>query len=72
MLSFSGATFVLFCFVATVCVLFRLCSFFCFSGDVVFSKYSCTIIVLSLYGEYVVHFPLPDGVFLSCDHGLEF
>ena len=28
--------------------------------------------VISLYGEYVVRFFLPDGVFLSCDHGLDF
>ena len=25
-----------------------------------------------LYGEYVVRFFLPDGVFLPCDHGLDF
>ena len=31
----------------------------------------CSITVLSLYGKYVVRFPLPD-VFLPCDHGLEF
>ena len=24
------------------------------------------------YGEYVVRFPLPDGGFLPCDHGLDF
>ena len=32
----------------------------------------CTITVLSLYGEYIVRFPLRDGVFLPCDHGLDF
>ena len=26
----------------------------------------------SLYGEYVVRFFFPDGVFLLCDHGLVF
>ena len=26
----------------------------------------------SLYVEYVVRFSLPDGVFLPCDHGLDF
>ena len=32
----------------------------------------CTIAVFSLYGEYVVRFPpLPDGVFLLRDHGLD-
>ena len=36
-----------------------------------------TIAVFSLHGEYVVRFPLPDGVdhssvFLPCDHGLDF
>ena len=30
------------------------------------------IAVFSLYGEYVVRFSLPDGVFLPCDHGLFF
>ena len=30
------------------------------------------IAVLSLCGEYVVRFLLPDGVFLPCDHGLDF
>ena len=25
-----------------------------------------------LYGEYVVRFSLPDGIFLPCDHGLDF
>ena len=35
---------------------------------------NCTIIitVLSLHGEYVVRFFLPDGVFLPFDHGLDF
>ena len=28
--------------------------------------------VFSLCGKYVVHFPLPDGVFLPCDHRLDF
>ena len=37
--------------------------FFCFFGDVAFSEYLCTIAVLSLFGEYVVRFILPDGVF---------
>ena len=32
----------------------------------------CTISVLSLYGEYVVRFFLPNGVFLLFDHGLDF
>ena len=25
-----------------------------------------------LYGNYVARFSLPDGVFLPCDHGLDF
>ena len=41
-------------------------------GDVAFSEYFCTITVFSSYAEYVVRFPLPDGVFLPCDHGLDF
>ena len=32
----------------------------------------CIIAVLSLYGEYIVRFLLPDGVFLPCAHGLDF
>ena len=49
---------------------------FCFYGAVAFSEYFRTITVVSLYGEYVVptlvRFFLPDGVFLSCDHRLDF
>ena len=47
-------------------------SFLCFFGDVAFSEYFYTITVLSFYGEYVVRFSLPGGVFLPCDHGLDF
>ena len=32
----------------------------------------CNIAVFSLYREYVVGFFLLDGVFLPCDHGLDF
>ena len=73
-LSFSGVTFALFCFVTTVCVLFvSVSSFFWGGGDVAFfPEYFCTIAVFSLYGEYVVRFFFPDGVFLSCGHGLDF
>ena len=47
--------------------------FFCFFGDVAFfSEYFCTSAVFSLYGEYVVRFPLPDGVFLPRDDRLDF
>ena len=28
--------------------------------------------VFSLNGEYVARFPLPDSIFLPCDHGLDF
>ena len=37
-----------------------------------FPFFFCTIAVFFLYGEYVVRFPPPDGVFLPCDHGLVF
>ena len=37
-----------------------------------FSEYFCIIAVFSLYGEYVVRSFLPNGVFLPCDHGLDF
>ena len=35
-----------------------------------FLLYYCRL--LFVYGEYAVCFPLPDGVFLPCDHGLDF
>ena len=84
MASFSGVTFVLFCFVF-VCILFSLkpwlfvqssfdmqaprqphVFFFFFPSTV------CTTSAFSLYGEYVVRSFLPNGVFLPCDHGLDF
>ena len=44
-----------------------------FFGDVAFSDYfCCTIFAFSLYGEYVGRYFLPNGVFLPCDHGLDF
>ena len=30
------------------------------------------VAVFALYGEYVIRFPLPDGVFLPSDYGLDF
>ena len=45
---------------------------FCVFRDAAFSEYFCTIVVLFLYGEYVVRSFLPDDVFLPCDHGLDF
>ena len=56
-----------------------LASFFCFCFFLffvslemsLFSEYFCTISALSLYGEYVVRFPLSNCVFLPCDHGLD-
>ena len=61
-------------YITTACVLFLFSIPFYVSLeiDVVFSEYFCTITVFSLYGEYVVRFPLPDGVFIHCDHGLDF
>ena len=38
----------------------------------IFPSIVCTIAVLSLYGEYLVRFCLPDGVFLPCGKGLDF
>ena len=48
--------------------------FLLFSLEMVslFSGIFCTITVFSLYGEYVVHSPLAGGVFLPCDHGLDY
>ena len=44
---------------------------FCLLTDVAFPSIFRTIAVF-LYGEYVVRFFLPNGVFLPCDHGLDF
>ena len=49
--------------------------FFFFFGDVVFSEYFLyhfrfLFVVWTI--EYVVHSFLPNGVFLPCDHGLDF
>ena len=68
MLSFSGVSFVLFCFFTTLCVLFLFLFllFVCLFGDVSFSECFCIITVFSLYGKYVVRFFFPDGVFLPC------
>ena len=49
-----------------------ICVSFCFVGDVAFSEYFWTIAIFSLYGEYIVRSFLLDGVFLPCDHGLDF
>ena len=54
-------------------VFFLFLFLFLFWRDVVVSEYFCSIIAVScLNGEYVVRFFLPDGVFLPCDHGLDF
>ena len=37
-----------------------------------FPSMFCTIAGFSLNGEYVVRSFLPNGVFLPCDHGLDF
>ena len=65
----------LFCFVSlllSASIFVHVSSFFCFFGDAAFSEYFCIITVFSLYGEYVVRFSLLGGVFLPCDHGLDF
>ena len=53
------------------CVLFRFCFFVSLEMSL-FPSIFCTITVFSLYGEYGVRFFLPDGVFIPCDHGLDF
>ena len=45
--------------------------FFLFLRRCIFFDYFCIIAVSSLYGDCVVRFYLPDGVFLPCDHGLD-
>ena len=88
MASFSGVTFVLFCFVfveaaALLSIVLRYAgspiatrvsfSFpFVYLELALFPSIFCTIAVFSLYGEYVVRSFLPNGVFLPCDHGLDF
>ena len=66
MSSFSGVTFVLFCFV------FVFMLSFVYLEMSLFPSIFCTIAVFFLYGEYVVRFFLPDDDFLPCDHGLDF
>ena len=64
----------LFCFVTTVCVLFRLfLPFFYFFG---MSLFPSTLVPLPLplcmeSTLYLVRFFLPDGVFVPRDHGLD-
>ena len=98
MTSFSGITFVLFCF-ALLCFVFRLYALvevaalrsivlryagapiatrvsfffpFVYLETSLFPNMFCTISAFSLCGEYVVRSFLPNGVFLPCDHGLDF
>ena len=47
-------------------------SLFLFLEVSLFPSISCIISAFFLYGEYVVRFLLPNGVFLPCDHGLDF
>ena len=61
----------------TVCFLFCFCLIlFCFCLEISDALSSIILVPLttyiSLYGEYVVWFSLPDGVFLPCDHELDF
>ena len=98
MTSFSGVTFVSFCFVllrfrlyafveaaALRSIVFRCAGapiaarvsfllFFCLFGDVAFSEYFLYHFRFHFVWtiEYVVRSFLPNNVFLSCDHGLDF
>ena len=45
---------------------------FFFLETSLFTSIFCTISAFSLYVEYVVRSFLPNGVFLPCDHGLDF
>ena len=71
-MSFSGITFVLFCFIYVFLLSSKPRSivlryvFFVFSEHL----YNCCFLLLS--GEYTLYAFLPDGVFLPCDHGLDF
>ena len=51
---------------------FFLFSFFVLLEMTLFPSMFCTISTLSLYGEYVVLSFLLNGIFLPCDHGLDF
>ena len=46
--------------------------FFLFLVYLEISLFPWIFSAFSLYGEYVVSSFLPDGVFLPCDHGLDF
>ena len=56
-------------YLTTVCVLFRFCSLEMSLSPSVLYHYSS---VSSLNGERVVRFFLLNGVFVPCDHGLDF
>ena len=59
--------------IATRVFFFFFFFFFFFSFLSLFpSIFLCIISSFSLYGEYVVRSFLPDGIFLPCDHGLDF
>ena len=64
--------------IATQVPLFIYFSFFFFIFFVfclemsLFPSISCTIVAFSLYGVYAVRSFLPNGVFLPCDHVLDF
>ena len=47
-------------------------TFFCFCFICRFFRVFCTVSAFSLHGEYVVRSFLPNGVFLPCDHELDF
>ena len=49
-----------------------MCVCVCVLEMSLFPSIFCTISAFSLYGEYVVRSFLPNGVFLPCDHGLDF
>ena len=50
-----------------------LCLIFFVSWEMsLFLNISVPLLFNALYGEYVVHIPLPDRVYLSCGHGLDF
>ena len=75
---FSGATVVLFCFVFVFMFSLkprptRVSFFFPFVylEMSLFPSIFCTIAAFSLYRKYAVRVFLPDGAFLSCDHGLD-
>ena len=69
---FSGVTFVLLCFIFVFMLSLKPRLFVQSFFDMQAHRWPHVFVYLELYGEYFVRFTLPNGVFLPCNHGLDF